>query len=168
MENDSNRKDQVVTITGQKHLIRCRCILPQFRRHPDPPLHQFVVFSVLDDDKVRPHFVQCNNCGIVHKVTDILVSEIVKGREHMKSLKTVDDVRLGMPEQLAAVLEANGADLATWEAVSFTLEHQRWGDYVVISSDTDGAVSQGKYIKILGQGLFKVETYVRDMYATRE
>lgn len=156
------------TLTGQKHLIRCRCILPQFKRHSDPPLHQFTVFSVLENDQVTPHFVQCNNCGIIHKVTDILISEIVQGREHMKSIKTIDDVRIGLPEQVAAVLEANGADQPTWEAVAFILENRRFGEHVVISSDTDGGMQQGKYIRILGEGLFKVETYAREVYVAKE
>ncbi len=152
----------MMTRFGQKHLIKCRCILPQFKRVNNPPYHQFPVFSVIEDDVVLPSFVQCPNCGIIHKVTDILVSEIVKGREHMSSLKTIDDVRVGMPEQVAAVLEANNADLATWEAVSFVIDNKLWGDFVTVTRDTDGSVSQGKYIKILGEKLFKVETYMRD------
>jgi hypothetical protein len=61
---------------GVKHLVRCRCILPQFKDKPNPPAHQFAVFSVLDDqDVLKVGFAQCNNCGIVHKVTDICLSE---------------------------------------------------------------------------------------------
>ncbi len=34
---------------GQKHLIECHCILPQYRRSSNTVYHKFVVFSVIDD-----------------------------------------------------------------------------------------------------------------------
>ncbi len=158
----------MVDLIGQKHLIRCRCILPQFKRHSNPPLHQFPVFSIIEDNEVQLSFVQCNNCGIVHKITDILISEIINNREDMKSLKTIEDIRLTLSEQLAAVLQANDADLSTWLAVEFIIENKRWGEHVVISRDTDSGISQGKYIRLLGEGLFKIETYMRDEFITKE
>lgn len=149
--------------TGFKHLLKCRCILPQFKKLKNPPQHKFVVFSTIDDEN-NPvvKFVQCNNCGIIHKVLDIGRSEIVSGREHMASIVSINDLKASMPEKLAGVLEANGCDLPTWENVQFILENKKWGDFVVLNSEEESGVRQGKYVRLLGESLFKVESFTRD------
>ena len=155
--------------TGQKHLVRCRCILPQFKHMKDPLLHQFTVFSILDDaDAVAVKFAQCTNCGLIHKVTDINRSEIMTGREHMSSIATIDEIKISLPEKLVALLEINDADLPTYEAVSFILENKQWGNIVVLSSDVDGGLRQGKYVRILGEQLFKIDTFTREEYVTNK
>lgn len=152
---------------GQKHLVKCRCILPQFMKLKDPLLHQFVVFSIIgDDDKVITSFAQCPNCGIVHKVIDLSRSEIVPGREHLVSLKTIDDIRTSVSPQVAHVLDAHAVDMSTWEAVQFIIENEKWGDTVTLGSDTVDGTMQGKYIRILGPSLFKVDVFTREEYAT--
>lgn len=148
---------------GLKHLVTCRCVLPTFKRHPNPPQHQFVVFSIIDDKgDVKPKFAQCNNCGSIHKVIEINRSEVMPGREEMSSIMTVDDIRVGLPEKLVGVLEANDADVATWEAVQFIYENKRWGEFVVLTSDEEGGLRQGKYLTILGENMLKVEGFERE------
>lgn len=148
--------------TGLKHLITCRCVLPQFKRAPNPPSHQFTVFSAFEDDGTpRVRFSQCNNCGIVHKVLDVCRSEIV-AREAMNSIPTITDIKAGMPEQLTRLLEGSDADLATWEAAQFILENKQWGNYVVLGTDEENGLRQGKYVRILGETLFKVESFTRE------
>lgn len=149
--------------SGLKHLIQCRCILPQFKRLKNPPRHQFITFSVIGDDNVAiPKFVQCNNCGIIHKVTDVGRSEIVSGREFMSSIMSIDEIKASLPEKLAGVMETNNCDLPTWEAVKFIIENQRWGEFVVLSSDEEDGTRQGKYVTILGETLFKVDSFTRE------
>lgn len=153
--------------TGLKHLITCRCVLPQLKRLSDPPLHMFTVFSVIEDDGgFRVRFAQCNNCGIIHKVTEINRS-IVVPKESMGSLVTVNDIRGSLPVGLANVLDANDADLATWEMASFIVENKQWGSFVVLASDEEAGTRQGKYVRILGETLFKVESFVREEEVTR-
>jgi len=145
-----------------KHLITCRCVLPQFKRMASPPVHQFTTFSVLDDaGAVVPKFTQCNNCGIVHKVTEINRSVVVP-KESMGSIITIDDVKLSMPPKLAAVLETNGADVATWEMARFIVENRQWGGFVVLQTDEEDGMRQGKYVRIIGDDLFKVESFTRE------
>lgn len=147
---------------GLKHLITCRCVLPQFKRMENAPQHQFVVFSVIDDSgNLQSRFAQCNNCGIVHKVTDVCRSEVVS-REAMSSLPTVDDIKSGLPPTLANLLESNHVDLATWEMAQFILENKQWGNFVVLTTDEEDGLRQGKYVRILGDNLFKVETFARE------
>jgi hypothetical protein len=137
-------------------------VLPQFKRLPNPPAHQFTVFSVInDDDTVKPKFAQCTNCGVIHRVTEISRSEIVQGREAMSSILSISDIRASLPEGLAALLENSQADLPTWEAVQFIYENKQWGNFVVLTSDTEGDTKQGKYVRLLGEKMFKVEIYER-------
>lgn len=147
---------------GQKHLVKCRCVLSQFKSMEDPPTHQFIVFSGIGDDgNVVPKFSQCNNCGVIHKVVDICKSEIMKDKEHLSSLLTIDDVRGSIHPNLATILDKNNADLATWEACQYIVENKQWGLPVMLASDTEEGLKVGKYVRILGESLFKVESYTR-------
>lgn len=149
---------------GFKHLVTCRCVLPQFKRlKPEPPRHQFVVFSIInDDDSIKQKFAQCNNCGVIHKVTGICLSTIMIGKEDMKSIITIDDIRLSLPQQLANILDANDVDLATWEASQFFYENKDWSAFVVLNTDEEDGLRQGKYLRILGENLFKIEAFERE------
>lgn len=150
--------------TGQKHLIRCRCVLPQFKKMQDPPAHQFVVFSVIDDnDKVVPKIVQCPNCGLVHKVVDLTKSEIASGRESSSATISIDDIKNTLPENISNVLESNNADMPTWEAVQFEHENKRWGSaFIVITSEEQDGMRSGKYIRLLGEKLFEIKQFNRE------
>lgn len=146
-----------------KHLVTCRCVLPQFKRSPNPPQHQFVVFSVVgDDNNVVPKYAQCNNCGIIHRVVEINRSEVIQGKEMMGSIPTVEDIKLGLPDKLGAMLEANSADLPTWEAVQHLYRTKQWGGFAVLTTDEDGGMKQGKYVRLLGESLFQVEAFERN------
>ena len=128
----------------------------------DPPQHQFIVFSAIEDDGTfRVRFAQCNNCGIVHKVVDVCRSEVVS-REAMGSLPTVDDIKAGLPAPLANLLEQNDVDLSTWEMAQFILENKQWGNFVVMQTDEEDGLRQGKYVRILSETMFKVETFTRE------
>lgn len=147
---------------GQKHLVKCRCVLPQFKKLENPPPHQFVVFSILNDDgSVVIKYAQCNNCGIIHRVIDVCKSEIMSSKEHMNSLLKIEDIKPSLHANISNMLEVNSADLATWEAVQFIIENKRWGEFVVMTTETEGDEITGKYARILGDSLCKVETFAR-------
>lgn len=150
-----------MNIQGQKHLVKCRCVLPQFKKLPDPPVHMFVVFSVIIDDKVNTKFSQCNNCGTIHKVTDICTSEIIQSKDFMNSLIKIEDIKPSLGQNFVSILESNQADLATWEAVQFIVENKKWGEFVVLTSDSEENDIIGKYIRILGENICKVESFTR-------
>lgn len=151
---------------GQRHLIKCRCVLPQYKGVTNPPVHQFVVFSIITDtDSVKQKFAQCNNCGIVHKVTDICVSEILAGKEAMASVVKIEDVKLSLPSNLSDILERNNVDLATWEAAQFILENKEWGNFVILAQEEESGTRQGKYVRIMSETFFKVESFSREEVA---
>ena len=92
--------------TGIKHLIECHCILPQYRGSENPVFHKFIVFSVVDtSDTCVPKFVQCNNCGVVHKVYDICKSEIISGRDELKSVASISEIKIGINSDIRHLLD---------------------------------------------------------------
>lgn len=147
--------------SGIKHLVKCVCVLPQLSKQNDPPAHEFVVFSTYDDDlnEFDASFVQCNNCGVVHKVVDVCKSAIMKGRDELKSVVTVDEVKSSLSDKLAAVLEQHAVDLPTWQNVAWIVENSLWGSSVTLSSEYIDGVKQGKSIVILGESLYKIATF---------
>ena len=149
-------------ISGQKHLIKCRCVLQQYKRLQNPPVHHFVVFSVVKDDNVVSKYCQCNNCGIIHKVVDICKSEIQAGKENMNSIIKIEDIKPSLHANFCNLLEANNCDVATWEAVQFIVENKDWGSFVVLTTDSSGDELYGKYMRILGETLCKVESFSRN------
>jgi hypothetical protein len=154
---------------GVKHIIECRCILPQFKNAFDPPFHKFRVFSIIDEnDAVVLKYTQCNYCGIVHKVTDIGTSEIMKGREELKSIMTIADVRHSIPTELAEILDQNNADIALWEQAKFVLQSKTWGEILILSTEIVDDMRQGKYVRILGEKLFDIQVYASDVVIANE
>jgi|SRR5579863_2870230 len=153
---------------GLKHLVTCRCTLPQFKRHPNPPMHQFTVFSVIgDDDKVVPKYAKCNNCGIIHRVVEVNRSEMVQSKESMSSIVTVDDIKLSLPPRLAEILEGNDCDLPTWEMAKYIYDNKKWGEFVVLSTETDAGIRSGKYLRLLGENMYDVAGFERDEEASK-
>lgn len=147
---------------GQKHLIKCRCVLPQFKKFENPPAHKFIVFSVINDDEsVVVKHSQCNNCGLIHKVVDICSSEILQTKENMNSIIKIEDIKPSLHPNFSNILDVNSADIATWEAVQFIVENKRWGEFVVLTTENDGDEIHGKYIRVLGESLCKVESFTR-------
>lgn len=147
---------------GQRHLVNCRCVLPQFKNKEEPPRHKFVVFSIIDDtDSVIPKFVQCNNCGIIHKVIDICKSDILQGKENMSSIVSLDDIRSNLPPSLKDILDRHNCDVSAWEQAQFILENKFWGDFVILAQDEDSGSKQGKYVRIMSDSFFKIESFVR-------
>jgi len=149
---------------GQKHLIKCRCVLPQFKKLENPPTHKFIVFSVIQDDgKVVLKQAQCNNCGVIHKITDICTSEIIPGKDSANSIIKIEDIRPSLHQNFVGILDANSADLSTWEATQFIVENKKWGEFVVLTSELEGEDIHGKYIRILGESFCKVEQFTRSV-----
>lgn len=146
--------------TGQKHLIKCRCVLPQFKKMVNPPVHQFITFSVIDNnDRVKPKFAQCPNCGVVHKVLEISKSEILNGKENLKSVLTIDDIKLSLPSNIISILEKYNVDLPTWENMLFLCENKKFGEFIVLSTEQEDGLKQGKILTLLGDSLIKIDTF---------
>ena len=148
-------------LQGIKHLVQCHCILPQYRNSDNPVFHQFIVFSTLDvaSDTVNPTFAECNNCGVVHKIVDICKSEIVIGRDELRSQISISDLRHSLPESLFELLQSYNRELPDYEHAQFVLENDRWGDYIILTKEELEEYTQGKLVKFVSCDKFKVESY---------
>jgi hypothetical protein len=136
------------------------CILPQLKGRPNQVFHKFVVFSVIDDDgNVQSSHAQCNNCGAVHKVTDICKSEILIGKDELKSMISEKDIKLTLPSSLSNVLETYSCDLATWQLVQFAFHHQKWGTWTTLVKEELEDGTSGKILRIDGPTNFRVEPF---------
>jgi hypothetical protein len=150
--------------TGMRHLIECNCVLPQYSKMKNPIFHKFPVFSVIDENnKVIEKIVGCNNCGIVHKITEIGVSEITK-KENMKSARTIEEIKYGLPDNFSGLLEQHNCDISVWEEVEFNLEEGKWDSFVVLSQEEIDEDTHGKIMIIKGPSLLKIESFNRTNY----
>ena len=149
---------------GIKHIIECHCILPQNRNKRVPLYHTFIVFSEIDNsDTVVPKFVQCNNCGIVHKVVDVCRSEIAVGKEELKTITTIEDIKVSLPEDACNILESYSCDLATWEHLDFVYRNSKWDDQIILARDIIDDEIQGKRLTFNerdGKILLRLESFI--------
>jgi len=158
-----------------KHTINCRCTLPHLK-NKDNNLHSFVVFSIVDDEgNIEPSYSQCNNCRLIHKITEIGESQILN-KEDMPSLLTADEIKQSIPESILKAIEPytkidgmeNEAEqllfLPTLQEIKFIIENEKWGTPVVLFKEKMDDKIIGKYILLLGQSLFKIENFSMDEY----
>ena len=142
-------------------MIECHCILPQFKNRADPPYHKFVVFSIIDDsDTVIPKYAQCNNCDVIHKIFDICKSEIISGKDELKSITTKDDLSLMLSPNLVEVLKTYNVDVPTWEQANFIISNRKWGQSIILSKDTIDDDVMGKRLVFKGAKKFKLEEFL--------
>lgn len=152
--------------TYVKHLIECNCILPQFKNRKDVIFHKFVVFSKIGfDDKVIPSYVKCNNCGGVHRVFEISKSELMKN-ENSKSVETIDEIKLSLPEKVQVLLEKYDCDLPTWQEAQFIIDNEAWGNQVILSREIEESKTATKLmlttLLIAGKTLYKLNKFERE------
>ena len=110
---------------------------------------------------MRPKYSQCNNCGLIHKIIDICTSEIIENKEDMSSLLSIEDIKTSLPSNLVDILERSNVDLPTWEQAQFFLENKDWGNFIVLAQEEESGSKQIKYVRIMSETFFKVETASR-------
>lgn len=163
MNSAMSENELIPKHTYQKHSIRCKCILQQHFDREDPPLFHFLVLSEIVDGVVKQKIVQCPNCGVLHKVIDICESIVMNGKEESKLLTSLDDLKLTLPKNLTSLMELYDLDISSWEQASFIIENEKYGDYIVLSTEVLDDVRYVKYVRILGRELYKVETFQCDV-----
>ena len=128
-----------------KHLIECQCTLSIFKNKTRPVYHKIPVFSKIENDKVQEKYILCENCSIIHKVTELCKSEIKWGNENLKSLVTTkDDIKFNLEsknqEKLVLELEKNNIDLCEWEYVDFLIENNKEGKIILNKNEIDNNI----------------------------
>lgn len=142
-----------------KHLVQCKCILPQFRKVQDPPLHKLIVFSEIDEfGMLIPSFAQCFNCGIVHKVVEVGISEIMK-KETLPSILTVAEIKNNLPEKLIELLSQYELDIATWQEIKWILDNEAWGRSIILIKEKLDGMIIGKSLQIIGTSFWRINSF---------
>jgi hypothetical protein len=145
--------------TGQKHAVKCRCILPQFKKRKDPIFHEFIVFSTVTDGEFDESFVQCNNCGIVHRVVDFCKSEITT-KENVRSVATIEDISFSLSDSVTQLLNSNNADLATFQEVAFIMDNKVYGKKILLEKEIVDGYAVGKFLTLQkDSGRLRVEPF---------
>lgn len=152
-------------LTGLRHLIECNCVLPQFKNRSPIIYHRFVVFSVLKGENaaVVPSYVQCPNCGIIHRVLEIGKSVIMK-KEELGSILTEDELQDKITcQHLKDTLRQYKVDYATWQHAVFVMENKLWGTVIVLTKEELDGMVMGKFLIILGENLSKLDSYEQEV-----
>ena len=142
-----------------KHLVQCNCILKQYENVEPPLFHKFIVFSVINEDgSIKPCYAKCNNCGGLHKVTEVGVSEKLK-KETTALLPDIEEIKSNLPEKLVSLLEKYKLDLPVWQEIKSLLENEKWERPVILSREQEGNDYYGKYLVFYGKTLWKIDGY---------
>jgi len=150
-------------MSGIKHLIECHCVLPQFRNRDNVIYHKFVVYSKFDSESdIVSRFINCNNCGTLHKIIDICKSEIVPGIENSISSLSEDDISKIIPERMSKILNDHKCDIATFEQVLDVINSEEWNTPVIISKQSIKGSTQIKTMTILNKSEFTIDSELFD------
>ena len=151
--------------TGQKHLLQCHCILPQYRNLAKIVFHKFEVFSIIrDDDSVIEKIVNCNNCGVGHRVYDICKSELLfKNEESSVALKK-EDFKLSLPSSLYELLNNYEKQICDFEQAQFIIDEKKWGEKIILTREEVEDKFEGKLLNFLAEDKFRVESYSMKEY----
>lgn len=156
-------------IEGHKHLIECRCVLPQFQDHDDVTFHQFPAFSTCETDPVADQnleaeptiqfhetIVTCPNCGLLHRITGFCKSDVLQEDSDGVAVD-IDDLRVGMPGDLNSVLDSYDCDLPTWQEVKFAWASDTRRN-VVLRKTNSGNFVLAKMLVMNPGGRYSIET----------
>ena len=145
---------------GIKHIIECHCVLPQYRNIKNPIYHKFIAFSIIDDsDTVISKFVQCNNCDVIHKIFDICKSEILIGKDEVRTQLTIEDLQHSLPTSLFELLISYNRSLPDFEYAQFIIENEMWNKHIILTREELEDYTQGKLVRFIAIDKFKVESY---------
>ena len=148
---------------GDKHLIQCHCVLPQFRKRENPVFHKFVVFSPTDSEgNVIPKIVKCNNCGVLHKVIDFCKSKIIYGVDESFAVIDIKDISPQIPENIRGILESHKCDVSTWEQVDNVIQSREWEKPVVVAKKSIAGSTQVKILFIDENLKYRIESHLRN------
>jgi hypothetical protein len=150
-----------------KHLIECQCTLSIFKNKTKPVYHKFPVFSKLIKDKCEEKYVMCENCNIIHRVTEVLKSEIKWGNESLSALvTTIDDIKFNLISNnfnnLVDLLEKNQCHISDWELAEYLIESKEKGNIILNKNEIDSNI----VINLLefNNGNFKLKKEVFQRY----
>lgn len=159
-------------IDGQRHLIECRCALPQYQNHTPVIFHKFTVFSTFEFDEshygdlenepaytFNESYARCNNCGILHRIIDFCRSEFVNDEETTAAFLSTSDMEFMIPEAICNLLKTYDSPQYVWEEVLFTVTQRKFDRRIILDSKRDGDNIVGKFLVFSDTGVPRIEMF---------
>jgi len=129
---------------------------------PDPPLHKFIAFSEIDSNAlIVPSLVQCPNCGVVHKVKEVGLSEILR-KEEASSMLTIEEIKSSIPKKIVDGLSGYPLEFHQWMELKWVIDNEQWGRPVILTKDSADGLVSGKYIQLISVDLWKFSNFSRE------
>ena len=151
-------------ITGQRHLIKCHCILPIYKNSKPQIYHKIAVYSMFDEKsgKVIPKYINCNNCGITHFVTEYCKSEIQIGKEDVTSIRSVSEVEIGLPEKLVSFLNQYSPTIDILEEIEHIFNDNLFPKGIIIKREIIDEKHNIKILNLINKNRFTISSEILD------
>lgn len=121
-----------------------------------------MVFSIIDEsDTVITKYASCNNCGATHKVYDVCKSEIMTGKEDIRSILSIEDFKFSLPDSLFDLLGQYQREICDYEFSQFILDNELWDSTIILSREDLEDHTQGKSVRFIEKDKFRIESYTQ-------
>jgi hypothetical protein len=80
--------------------------------------------------------------------------------EEGQSLRSIEDIKIGIPDKMVTFLTQQNADISTWEYVEFILDNKQEKE-VILKKEQKDDLTQLKILHIKEDGTFKVKNETR-------
>ena len=149
-------------MAGQRHLIECHCVLPLYKNKKPVVYHKFAVYSLFDEktSKVTPKYVNCNNCGVTHYVEEFCKSQVKIGKEDVKTVRSIDEVSISLPEKLTKLLKDYNSTIDIYEESEDVIENKIFPKSITIKREIIDEVYHLKVLTINNEEKFKITSEV--------
>jgi hypothetical protein len=137
-------------------------VLPLYKNTRPIVYHKFAVYSLFDNktSKVKPKYVNCNNCGVTHYVEEFCKSEIKLGKEDVKSIRSIEEVSLSLPEKLTKVLKEYNSTIDIYEEAEDIIENVVFPKSIIIKREIIDEDHHLKVLTINGEDKIKITSEV--------
>ena len=147
---------------GQRHLIDCHCILPIYKNSNPVVYHKFAVYSKLDTKtgKVVPKYVNCNNCGVTHMITEFCKSKIQKGKEDITSIRNAYEIEISLPEKLVNFLKQYKPTIDILEEIEDVIDNKQFPRSLVIKREIIDESYNIKILNLISEERFSISSEI--------
>jgi len=146
---------------GYRHLIECHCVLQVYKDKNPPVYHKFTAYNKVNNrGDIIPKYANCNNCGVTHFITEICKSEIKTGKEDLSSVRSIDDLKISLPEKLSKILDDHQCDITLYENAEDVIENQCYPYEMIVKREIIDDEHHVKILNIENENRFRIHSQV--------
>ena len=91
---------------------------------------------------------------------DICKSEIIVGKDEVRSKMSIEDFKFSLPNDLYELLSHYGKEMVDYEYSQFIIDNKQWNSTIVLSREELDDSTQGKILRFLENEKFRIESYI--------